>query len=299
VKSGILNLYKEAGMTSHDAVARVRRLLGTRKVGHTGTLDPQATGVLPILIGNAVKACDLVPHEKKTYRARVRFGLATDTEDIWGRTVEKNGILPEKEAFSRAVEAFRGAYDQIPPMMSAVKIGGKKLYEYARAGEEIDRPARRVTVHEITLLSFEGEEAELCATVSRGTYIRTLLCDICKQAGVLGAMSALERVESGIFSAKDSVTLSRLEELTPEARYGLLLPTERLFEEEPVLTVEPFYFKLLRNGCAVLTAKLSLSAAAGERFRLYENGCFYALAAVFETEEGLALKIVKRFSDED
>ena len=298
MKSGILNLYKEAGMTSHDAVARVRRLFGTRKVGHTGTLDPEATGVLPILIGTAVKACDLVPHEKKTYRARVRFGFATDTEDVWGKTVEENGLLPDRDAFARAVASFQGEYAQIPPMMSAVKIGGKKLYEYARAGIEIERPARTVTVHAITLLSFDGAEAEIRATVSRGTYIRTLLCDICRRLGVLGAMSALEREESGIFTMDRTVTLAQLEALDAAARYETLVPTEGLFEEFPVLSVSPFYFKLLQNGCAVQTAKLSTAAAVGDCLRLYENGRFYALAPVLETEEGAALKIVKRFSDE-
>ena len=200
MKSGILNLYKEKGYTSHDAVARIRRLFGTKKVGHTGTLDPEATGVLPILVGNAVKANDLIPSEIKVYRATLRFGIRTDTEDVWGRTLEENALVPPKETVQEGTKGFLGLYHQIPPMYSAVKVNGKKLYEYARAGMVVERKARPVFVHFFDLLSFGEGEAVFRIGVSKGTYIRTLLTDLCDRIGVLGAMSALEREKSGSFS---------------------------------------------------------------------------------------------------
>ena len=195
MKSGVLCLYKEKGFTSHDAVARVRKLFGTKKVGHTGTLDPQATGVLPVLIGNAVKACDLLPEEDKIYRATVRFGIETDTEDIWGTVLRQDHRRPERAALEEAASSFLGEYMQTPPMVSAVKIGGKKLYEYAREGKVIERPARRVFVHEFRLCSFSGDEADFVARVSKGTYIRTLLTDLCARVDCIGAMCRLERTK--------------------------------------------------------------------------------------------------------
>lgn len=296
MKSGVLCLYKEKDFTSHDAVARVRRLFGTKKVGHTGTLDPQAEGVLPILIGNAVKACDLLPDETKIYRATVRFGVETDTEDIWGRVLREDPCRPDRASVEKAAAGFVGEYMQTPPMVSAVKIDGKKLYEYAREGKVIDRPARRVFVHRLELCSFSENEASFEAEVSKGTYIRTLLTDLCARVGCIGAMSALERTKSGAFLLKDAVTLSMLEEMTPSQREDVLLDTERIFEQYPIYRLPDFYGKLISNGLAVSCRKLGLSREpTGKRFRLYLSDAFFALGEIVEREGETCLFKIKNF----
>ncbi len=296
MKSGVLCLYKEKGFTSHDAVARVRRLFGTKKVGHTGTLDPQATGVLPILIGNAVKACDLLPDEGKIYRATVRFGIETDTEDIWGSVIREDAARPERAALEQAAASFLGTYMQVPPMVSAVKIGGKKLYEYAREGKVIDRPARQVYVHKFALCDFFHGEASFVAEVSKGTYIRTLLTDLCARVGCIGAMSELERTKSGSFLLENTVTLEELEQMTLQEREGVLLPTEKLFENHPVYALPEFYGKLIANGQAVLCSKLGLAQEpAGQRFRLYRDGAFFALGQIVCTDGEKRLFKIKDF----
>ena len=296
MKSGVLNVYKEQNMTSHDVVARVRRLFSTRKVGHAGTLDPQATGVLPVLIGSAAKACDLMPEDRKIYRATLSFGASFDTEDVWGAKTGESPLRPTCSDLERCVASFVGAYDQIPPMISAVKVNGKKLYEYARLGQTVERKPRRVFVYSFTLLSFDGERAELRAEVSRGTYIRTLLTDLCGKMGVLGAMSALEREKSGIFTLESAVSLSELEEMNGEEREALLLPTEDLFLSYPALHLPAFYDRLVANGCAVLTEKLSLSGTVGDRFRLCRDDAFYALASIVEENGKKKLKKIKNFA---
>ncbi len=282
-------------MTSHDVVSVVRRLFSTKKVGHTGTLDPNATGVLPVLVGNAVKAADLLPDEKKVYLATLRFGASYDTEDVWGEKTGESAARTDRAAFEAACRAMEGASLQIPPMISAVKIGGKKLYEYARAGIAVERKGRPVFVYGITLLSFSPEEAVLRVVCSRGTYIRTLLCDLCKKCGVEGAMSALVREESGGFALADSVSLEELERLDPAAREARLIPTERLFSALPAVELPPFYDKLIANGLAVLQKKMKISLSTGARVRLYRNGAFFALGEGVETAEGAALKKIKDF----
>ncbi len=296
MKSGVLCLYKEKGFTSHDAVARVRRLFGTKKVGHTGTLDPQATGVLPILIGNAVKACDLLPDESKIYRAGLRFGLETDTEDVWGTTVREDARRPDRAELEKEMQTFLGEYMQVPPMVSAVKIGGKKLYEYAREGKVIDRPARKVFVHSFQLCDFSSEEAYFVAEVSKGTYIRTLLTDLCARVGCIGAMSELERVKSGSFFLENTVTLEELEQMTLAEREAILIPTEEVFAAHPVFHLPAFYDKLIANGQAVLCNKLGMSdAVLGNRYRLYRGNAFFALGEIVSVDGELRLFKIKDF----
>ena len=296
MKSGVLCLYKEKGFTSHDAVARIRRLYQTKKVGHTGTLDPQATGVLPILIGNAVKACDLLPDEGKIYRATLRFGIETDTEDIWGNVIRENTVRPERTALEEAAATFLGEYMQVPPMVSAVKIGGKKLYEYAREGKVIERPARKVFVHKFKLCDFTGEEAVFLAVVSKGTYIRTLLTDLCARVGCIGAMSELERTKSSSFLLENTFTLDQLEKMSPAERENVLVNTEELFVEYPVYQLSGFYGKLIATGQAVLCSKLGLAdAEVGERFRLYRNNAFFALGEIVSVEGEKCLFKIKEF----
>ena len=282
-------------MTSHDAVSAVRRLFSTKKVGHTGTLDPNATGVLPVLICGAVKASDLLPETKKIYRARVRFGISTDTEDVWGKTLRESCARPDREGFEAACRALEGDSLQIPPMYSAVKIGGKKLYEYARAGQTVERTPRPIRVDGIEILSFSGEEAELRINCSRGTYVRTLLTDICRACGVSGAMSALCREASGGFSLSEAVSLSELESMTLPQREARLVPVEALFADLPAVFLPSFFDKLVANGLAVAQHKLKTELPAGQRVRLYRDGAFFALGEAVDTPDGPALKKIKDF----
>ena len=295
MKSGVLCLKKEQGFTSHDAVAKIRRLYSTRKVGHTGTLDPQATGVLPILIGNAVKACDLIPEDTKVYCATVRFGLKTDTEDIWGQVIEENEIRPQQTAWEEALHSFVGESFQIPPMVSAVKVNGKKLYEYAREGITVEREPRKIMVYSLEALSFTEEEAVIRATVSRGTYIRTLLTDLCQKVGCLGTMTALEREKSGIFTLQNAVTLEEIEKMSPSEREACLLPTEQIFSPHPIFVLPPFFDRLIANGCRVDVKKIGLKGSLGQRFRLYRNGRFFALGELIENEGISTLCKIKDF----
>ncbi len=299
MKNGVICLYKEKGFTSHDAVACLRRLFGTKKIGHTGTLDPQATGVLPVLVGNAVKACDRIPKKTKVYRAGIRFGLSTDTEDVWGKIVREDKRFPEKETFLTVMESFLGEYMQIPPMVSAVKVDGKKLYEYARQGITVERKPRKMHIYRLELLSFDGAEAVLRAEVSKGTYIRTLISDLCEKAGVLGTMSSLEREESGGFSLKDTVTLSQLEEMTEEEREDVLVPTERLFEAYPVLELPPFFARLILNGCAVDVKKLGIQETEEHIFfRLCDENGFFAVGETKFCDGALCMKKTCAFLQE-
>ncbi|HEU4754932.1 MAG TPA: tRNA pseudouridine(55) synthase TruB [Armatimonadota bacterium] len=236
---GILNLYKPVGPTSHDCVARARRILGTRRVGHAGTLDPMASGVLVMGIGSGTRILEYLQGFPKTYRARMRLGITTDTQDTTGQVLTETDAAAVTEPQVREVLArFSGPILQVPPMVSALKVGGKKLYELARRGETIEREARPVTVYRLDLLSFTPgprPEAELRIECSGGTYVRTLCHDAGAALGVGAAMSALEREAVGPFRAEDAV---RLEDLTPETPLvplaeGLVhLPTVRLGAEE-------------------------------------------------------------------
>ena len=213
-----------------------------------------------------------------------------------GKVLSEDASRPTRLDLEAAAGEFLGEYMQVPPMVSAVKIGGKKLYEYAREGKVIDRPARKVFVHRFTLCDFTPEEASFVAEVSKGTYIRTLLTDLCAKVGCLGTMSQLERVKSGSFLLENSITLEKLEQMTMSEREGALVETERLFEEYPICHLPRFYDKLIANGQAVDCRKLAMSAdPVGRRFRLYRDGAFFALGEVIGTEGEERLFKIKDF----
>ena len=209
--SGVLILDKPDGITSHDAVNKMRRIFSTKKVGHTGTLDPMATGVLPILIGGAVKASEYLMSEDKEYVAKMVLGIETDTEDTSGMTLSTSDAIPSDGEIVSAVNSFLGDYDQIPPMYSALKVGGEKLYDKARRGETVEREARRVRVDEIEAKKLSEREWEIKARVSKGTYIRTLLADIGRRLGCGASMGALRRTMTGDFTLKNAYTLEEVE----------------------------------------------------------------------------------------
>jgi len=260
---GVLILDKPAGMTSHDCVARIRRLYNTKKVGHTGTLDPMATGVLPILIGRAAKASEYLTAEEKGYEAILRIGIVTDTEDTTGQILSRAEVLPSADEVYLAAASFLGEYEQIPPMYSALKVDGKKLCDLARSGITVERKARTVFLRALTCTSIPGSKTDyrLSVRCSKGTYIRTLCADIGARLGCGAVMAELRRTRSGSFTISDAHTLTAIEELSPDQRTALLAPTESLFSDLTGIFLPAFFERLADNGQPVYLHKLKNGAA--------------------------------------
>ena len=214
---GIINVYKEKGFTSHDVVAKLRGIVGQKKIGHTGTLDPDATGVLPVCLGKATKLCDLLTDKNKTYEAVLLLGKTTDTQDITGEVLEeKSTEALTEEKVREAIEGFIGDYEQIPPMYSALKVNGKKLYELAREGKVIERKARPVKILDIQILEIDLPKVRMEVSCSKGTYIRTLCHDIGEKLGCGGCMESLIRTRVSTFRIEDAKTLDEIETLKQE-----------------------------------------------------------------------------------
>lgn len=248
---GIINIYKEKGYTSHDVVARMRGILKQKKIGHTGTLDPEATGVLPVCIGAATKLCDLFTDKSKTYEAVLRLGVETDTEDMTGNVLQQDSsweALTEAQ-IREAVQSFVGPYEQVPPMYSALKVHGRKLYEYARKGIEVERTPRMVQIFDISDTIVEPPLVRMRVSCSKGTYIRTLCADIGKKLGCGGCMQELTRIRVGSFLLENSITLAQLEQIVGEERlYEVLKPVDAVFSALPAGTVAAAGEKYLFNG---------------------------------------------------
>ena len=295
--SGVLIVNKHAGVTSHDIVNKIRRLYHTRRVGHTGTLDPMATGVLVILIGRAAKACEYLATDSKRYRATLRLGITTDTEDTTGSVLTSCEHIPAENEIHSILPHFQGRIMQVPPMFSALKVGGQKLVDLARRGETVEREARPIEIFDLTATPCKTPtDYILDVHCSGGTYIRTLCADIGAALGCGGVMASLERCETSGFSIEKSYTVEDLERMTDNEREALLLPIEVLFEALPSLTLPAFYEKLCRSGCEIYLKKLGASIALGTRVRLYDhNGCFFAIGEVGEYRDGLAVKSIKTF----
>ena len=296
-RSGVLIVDKPAGVTSQDAVNIVRRLYGTRQVGHTGTLDPMATGVLPVLVGRAVKASEYLLAENKRYQARLKLGLTTDTEDTDGKILSVCSVLPGAEEVARVCASVTGEQRQVPPMYSALKRNGKKLVDLARAGITVEREPRLISIYELNVRTVDEAAGlyELDVLCSKGTYIRSLCRDIGAALGCGGVMAGLRRTASGPFGTDCAHTLGELESMTEAERAALLLPLERLFEDLPALRLPPFYRRLSSSGCAIDLKKLGADLPDGRNVRLYDGDLFYALGRVQKTEEGRAVRAVKQF----
>lgn len=294
---GVLIVNKHKGVTSHDIVNKVRRLYGTRRVGHAGTLDPMATGVLVVLVGRAAKACEYLASDYKQYRAILRLGMTTDTEDTDGKVLSTSDEIPDFDTLCNALFAFRGKIMQIPPMYSALKVGGQKLVDLARRGEVIERQAREVEIYALSAEKTE-ERSDFVLNVrcSGGTYIRTLCADIGQALGCGGVMAELCRVETCGFSLKEACSISDLEEMTPKDRLLRLIPTEALFRAHEKVSLSAFYEKLCRSGCEIYLAKIGVDLPIGERVRICDGGGnFFALGEVREYEAGKAIKAIKTF----
>lgn len=297
--SGVLIVKKHAGVTSHDIVGMIRRLYGTRKVGHAGTLDPMATGVLVVLIGRAAKAAEYLQKDRKIYRAVLRLGIETDTEDITGKPFSSVSpeSIPDADTVSEVCRRFVGETEQIPPMYSALKVGGRKLVDLAREGKTVERAARRITVYSLDVsplaLPFDYTLTIEC---SGGTYIRTLCADIGRMLGCGGVMAELERICACGYNIDMAHTIDDISAMDEEERLSLLLPVESLFDDLPAVCLPPFYERLCRAGCVIYQKKLGTSFNAGVRVRICnKEGHFFALGEVGEHEEGSAIKAVKQF----
>ena len=294
---GVLVINKHKGVTSHDIVNKIRRLYGTKRVGHTGTLDPLATGVLVVLVGRAAKASEYLVCDSKKYRATLRLGLTTDSEDITGNILSETDDIPDFETVKKVCERFVGNIKQIPPMYSALKVGGKKLVDLAREGKTVERQARDITVFSMEITSTDKKtDYILDVNCSSGTYIRTLCADIGAALGCGGVMAELDRREAGGFVIEKSVTIDELEAMSDNEREALLAPIETLFSDLPEVKIENFYEKLSRNGCEIYQKKIKTSFSVGERVKMMtKDGRFYALGEVREYEEGSAIKAIKLF----
>ena len=295
MKNGLIILNKEEGITSQGAVNRVKRLLGVNKAGHTGTLDPLATGVLPILVGRAVKASEFMLTADKHYVATLLLGIETDTEDVTGATLRESTEIPTEEEVMRAVANTVGESMQIPPMYSAIKVGGKKLCDLAREGKEAERAPRKITVYEIGAEKINDREYSLEVRCSKGTYIRTLCADIGKALGCGGVMKTLKRVTASGFSIEEAHTLTEIENMSEEEREALVIPTEKIFEDKKAVILNPFFTRLARCGVEIYLSKIGLSLPVGEMVRLCDEKGFFAVGEVREFEGGMAIKPIRQF----
>ena len=249
--NGIINVYKEKGYTSHDVVAKMRGILKIKKIGHTGTLDPDAVGVLPVCIGKGTKLVDLITDKDKTYEAVLKLGITTDTQDVTGVTLTTSEVTVNFEQISAVINSYIGEYDQLPPMFSALKVNGKRLYELARQGQVIERERRRVVIKDIRILAYNEEEHEVTMSVdcSKGTYIRTLLHDIGNDLGCGGTMKSLIRTAVGNFRLDDALKLSDIETLVQEQRIEeYAIKVDAFFQNYQKIIVQQEYNKLIYNG---------------------------------------------------
>lgn len=302
--NGILNVYKEPGFTSHDVVAKLRGICKQKKIGHTGTLDPEASGVLPVCLGSATKLCDLLTEKDKEYRAVMLLGCETDTQDTTGTVLSEHEVTVSEEEVRDAVLSFAGPYDQIPPMYSALKVNGQKLCDLARAGKVVERKSRRITIHSIEIEEICLPRVTMKVSCSRGTYIRTLCHDIGQKLGCGGAMEKLVRTRSGRFGLEEAYKLSEIQKLSDEGRLEeILMPVETVFEGLLAVQAVGAGQKLLENGnplecrhVKLLNGGTLLDCAPedGTQVRVYdENGHFTGVYAWRKAEE--RLKPVKMF----
>lgn len=291
--NGIILINKPQNFTSFDVVAVVRRKFGTKKVGHGGTLDPMATGVLPVFIGCATKAVDLLPDSGKSYRAGFRLGLTSDTLDIWGKLSEEKPADIGREALKAVLERFRGEIEQTPPMYSALKVGGRKLCDLARQGIEVERKARKITISRLDLLEFDGKNGVIEVDCSTGTYIRTLVDDIGKSLGTGAVMTELCRTRACGFTLVECVSIEKLREKPLDELK--LLSVESVFRDLPVTVLDEVQTRMYLNGVRLDADRLAEKPPLDTLLRVYGNGEFLGVAKVNEERE---LVSVKRFVNE-
>lgn len=294
---GILNIIKPIGMTSHDVVYKVRKKLGIKKVGHTGTLDPNASGVLPICVGQGTKISQFLLEKEKAYRTTCRLGIVTDTQDLDGKVLTETPVNVSKADIENKLPLFQPGYDQLPPMYSAIKVGGRKLYEYAREGIEVPRDTRWVELKVLELLDYEEPEFSLDVVCSKGTYIRTLCHDIGEKLGVGAAMAALERRKSGPFTIEEGIHLEEFLQLEEDAVDKLLYPVDYPLGHYPKYPVPQKYEKLALNGNKIPLSSEESGALKehmkNQHYRIYLQDRFIGIGEIVSEEDREKMKFVK------
>ncbi len=276
MKSGIINVYKEAGYTSFDVVAKLRGILGIKKIGHTGTLDPYATGVLPVCVGKATKVCDLLTDKDKTYHAVMRLGVVTDTQDMTGKVLCRREVNVTEAGVRETISSFVGPVEQIPPMYSALKVNGKKLCDLARQGITVERPPRTVVIHRITIINVSLPLVTMDVTCSKGTYIRTLCHDIGKKLGCGACMDSLVRIRVSGFTLEESLTLEKIETLVECGVIEDYMTTvDSLFDDLPAIYASEAATLKLNNGNSVTEEEVNCDKGdlkEGALVRMYLSG---------------------------
>jgi tRNA pseudouridine55 synthase len=293
--NGVIVVDKPQWHTSFDVIARLRGILGERRLGHGGTLDPMATGVLPVFAGTATKAADMVPRSDKRYRAEVQLGIATDTGDVTGETVAQDGVVCSREALEAAARGFAGKTGQRAPMYSAVKVGGQRLYRLARQGKTAERPVREIEIYGLEILDFDAQNGRFLMDVhcSKGTYIRVLAEDMARRAGCLAALCGLRRTESAGFGERDAHTIEEIEEAGGSGDVGgMVVPVERLFNCYRRVTLDDGLARRFLNGAWLSATAAGPEAGDGETVAVYgEGGLFLGVARGCGGE----LKKIKQF----
>lgn len=285
--NGIILVDKPQDWTSHDVVAKLRGILHERRIGHSGTLDPLATGLLVVFVGRATRAVEFAEVDSKEYIAGLRLGIATDTQDISGSIISRCDAIPSRETVICAVNSFVGQIEQIPPMYSAIKVGGKKLYELARRGESVERKSRRISINSIDVVGEDGDDLLLKVSCSKGTYIRTLCHDIGEKLGCGACMSSLRRTTAGVFSIENAHGIEKIQAAAASGDLqNFLLPLDTLFAQYPVLTVNENRTKRLKTGNII-----NFNAPDG-KYRVYsESGEFLLLGEISDGK----LRTIKNF----
>lgn len=297
---GILLMDKPQGFTSHDVVAKLRGILHTRRIGHGGTLDPLATGVLPVFVGGATKAADFAAAQDKEYVAGFTLGFETDTQDVTGEVLRRSGQIASRAQVEQAAAHFLGAQQQVPPMYSAVKVNGQKLYDLARKGKEVERPARDIFVREMTLLDFDEatQKGTLRLTVSKGTYVRTLVSDMGVSLGTLATMHSLTRTRAGAYPLEQCHSFDEVEQAAQDGTVpDLLLPVDGLFAEHPAVELTDEGAERIARGAVVFPRQVrGLPETAGTLCRVYHRGHFLMLGQVRTLDKGgVGLFVYKNF----
>lgn len=298
---GILNIYKEKGYTSHDVVAIVRKKLKIKKVGHTGTLDPEAEGVLPVCIGKATKVTSFITEATKIYRATVTLGIETDTQDHTGTVIRQRNVKSTESEIRQAVLSFVGEYDQIPPMYSALKVNGKKLYELARQGKEIERNPRKITIYKIDIKSIKENNVDIVVECSKGTYIRTLCADIGEKLNCGAHMSQLIRLQSGLFNIESSIKLDELDNyINSNKLEHIITHIQEIFNDIQKIVIDKRFNKYLYNGNKLHQDYIKnineVNIEVNSRYIIYdEEEKFIGLYEAKKIDNGVILKPIKIF----
>lgn len=292
--NGVINVLKPTGMTSFDVVAYLRRILKIKKVGHTGTLDPCAAGVLPVCLGKATKAVEFLIDKDKIYRTGLKLGISTDTQDATGKIIKESPVDVSKDEIERAIMSFVGKYSQVPPMYSAIKVNGKKLYDIAREGKVIDRKPREVEIYSIDIIQIKKDSVIFDVECSKGTYIRTLCDDIGNKLGCGGHMSFLLRKKAGVFDLSTTLTLEEIRELAAQGTLQeKIIPVDEIFKDYDKIVLNLKDTKKFTNGAKI---KISDEFKKKKNLRVYGwDGKFLAFGQVIKFNEDILLKSRKMF----